>query len=202
MTPAPLYLLNDRYLHGLCDAGTRLLFKFRSGTHGLGRHRGREGKVECSVCGTECESVLWECPACSSCREGFRAKFKELIGDSFEQLSDIDKTAYVLGSELWEENFEDTLRLVKEFIVDVWEVKKQKLYGKYACPSHHQCQTLAGDVGPITGGGGLRVSRMCKLQDKGEFHIHVYGGNVHASDCGSAHYSGCVVNGISAKTAC
>ena len=52
----------------------------------------------------------------SSCREGFRTKFKELIGDSFEQLSDIDKTAYdhVLGSELWEENFEDTPTLVKE----------------------------------------------------------------------------------------
>ena len=84
-----------KYLHGLpvCDAGTRLLFKFRPGTHGLneelGRHRGREGKVECSICGAECESVvhvLWECPAYSLCREGFRAKFKELIGDSFEQL--------------------------------------------------------------------------------------------------------------------
>ena len=55
------------YLHGLYDAGTRLLFKFRSGTHGLneelGRHRGREGK---GICGAECESVvhvLWECPA-------------------------------------------------------------------------------------------------------------------------------------------
>ena len=39
-----------KYLHGVSDAGTRLLFKFRSGTHGLnayeelGRHRGREGK--------------------------------------------------------------------------------------------------------------------------------------------------------------
>ena len=36
------------YLHGVSDAGSRLLFKFRSGTHGLneelGRHRGREGK--------------------------------------------------------------------------------------------------------------------------------------------------------------
>ena len=29
-----------------------------------------------------------------------------------------------------------------------------------------------------------------------------YSGNVHASDCGSAHCSGCVVDGISAKTAC
>ena len=40
-----------KYLHGKCDAGSRLLFKFiiRSGTHGLnkelGRHRGREGKT-------------------------------------------------------------------------------------------------------------------------------------------------------------
>ena len=94
---------------------------------------------------------------------------------------------------------------MKEFIVDVWEVRKQKLYGEDACPSHHQCQTLAGYAGPVTGGGGLRVSRMGKLQDKGrldKFHVQVYSGNVHASDCGSAHCSGCVVNGISAKKAC
>ena len=49
--------------HGFCDAGTRLLFKFRSGMHGLneelGRHRGREDKVECSICGTECECGSW-----------------------------------------------------------------------------------------------------------------------------------------------
>ena len=36
------------------------MFKFRSGMHGLneelGKHRGREGKVECSICGAECES--------------------------------------------------------------------------------------------------------------------------------------------------
>ena len=48
-----------KYLHGLCDAGSRLLFKFRSGTHGLneelGRHRGRNsvgiegGKVRRNV---------------------------------------------------------------------------------------------------------------------------------------------------------
>ena len=62
-----------KYLHGVCDAGSRLLFKFRSGTHGLneefGRHRGREGKKECSLCGDVCENVshvLWECSAYSS----------------------------------------------------------------------------------------------------------------------------------------
>ena len=36
-------------------------------------------------------------------------------------------------------------------------------------------------------------------------YMYIYSGNVHASDCGSAHCSGCtiilyVVNGISAKT--
>ena len=42
--------------------------------------------------------VLWECPAytCSLRREVFKAKVKELIGDSFEQLSDIP-VAYVLA---------------------------------------------------------------------------------------------------------
>ena len=50
-----------KYLHGVCDAGSRLLFKFRSGTNvlneELGRHRGREDKMECSLCGDECENV-------------------------------------------------------------------------------------------------------------------------------------------------
>ena len=76
------------------------------------RHRGRDGKVECSICGAECESVVHVLCVqhISRVEKPFKAKFKELIGDSFEQLSDIDKTAYVLGSELWEENFEDMLR--------------------------------------------------------------------------------------------
>ena len=51
-----------KYLHSVSDAGTRLLFKFRSGTHGvneeLGRHRGREGKLECTLCGVECGSCV------------------------------------------------------------------------------------------------------------------------------------------------
>ena len=45
-------------MHGVADAGSRFLFKFRSGTREeLGRHRGREGNKECELCGNECESV-------------------------------------------------------------------------------------------------------------------------------------------------
>ena len=44
-----------KYLLGICDAGSPLLFKFRSGQHGLneelGGYRGREGKTDYSLCG-------------------------------------------------------------------------------------------------------------------------------------------------------
>ena len=50
----PKYLNGfKKYLHGRA-AGSRLMFKFRSGTHGLneelGRHKGREGMKECLLC--------------------------------------------------------------------------------------------------------------------------------------------------------
>ena len=56
------------FMHRVSDAGTRLLFKFRSGTHGLNeelcRHRGRNGRTECILCGDECEccTCFMECP--------------------------------------------------------------------------------------------------------------------------------------------
>ena len=39
-------------------------------------------------------------------------------------LSSVEKMSYVLGSELWEQNFKSLLSLVKEFMVNVWEVRK------------------------------------------------------------------------------
>ena len=95
-----------KYLHGVSDAGStcRLLFKFRSGTHGLneelGRHRGKEGKVECTLCGAECKSVvnvLWECPAYSNYRLTYVKKLQELLGDKYidlDSLNYLEKTSY------------------------------------------------------------------------------------------------------------
>ena len=114
------------------------LDSYLSGTHGLneelGRHRGREGKSECTLCGAECESmvhVLWECSAYSSIysRASFMLKLEELLGDryaDFELLNSVEKTSYILGSEHWEQNFKSLLSLVKEFIVNMWEVRKQQ----------------------------------------------------------------------------
>ena len=81
------------YLHGVSDAGSRLLFKFRSGPMGC---RGREGKVECTLCGAEGVSVvhvLWECLAY---RLTFLEKLQELLGDKyidFDSLNDLEKTS-------------------------------------------------------------------------------------------------------------
>ena len=38
----------------------------------------------------------------------------------------------MLGSELWEDDFSSLLSIVKEFIVDVWESRKLRLYGENA----------------------------------------------------------------------
>ena len=80
------------------------------------RHRGREGKSECVLCGAECESVvhvLWECSVYSTFVENGYAEF--------DKLNSIEKTAYVLGSELWEYDIDNLLSLVKEYVVaGVW----------------------------------------------------------------------------------
>ena len=69
------------------------LIKFRSCTNGLneelGRHRGREGKTDCCLCGAECENVsnvLWECSA-YSCH---RARFMKLLEDDYEYFESLD----------------------------------------------------------------------------------------------------------------
>ena len=46
----------ERYLHGPSEEGAGFSFRFRSGIHGLNeelaRHSDREGRVECTLCGT------------------------------------------------------------------------------------------------------------------------------------------------------
>ena len=56
----------------------------------------------------------------SSSRARFLSKLEELLGDRyihvcrFEVLNSVEETSCVLGSELWEQNFNN-----------VWEVRKQ-----------------------------------------------------------------------------
>ena len=78
----------------------------------------------------ECENVshvLCECSAYSSTRVCFIKKIQELLEDEyedFESLDEVEKSSYVLGSELLESKFDGLLSLVKEYIIDVWEIRK------------------------------------------------------------------------------
>ena len=183
-----------KYLRGVGDAGTRLLFKFRSGTHGLneelGRHRGREGRKECLLCDAECESVsrvLWDCPAYTSIRSAFMLELRRELGDRFEHFQSLDsfeKLSYVLGSEAWEEYSSGLLGLIKDFVLSVWEERKVRLYGKHTNVHQNDSWDLRG----VAGGDG-ELGCLCGKA-----------GTSHLCD-GSGHSSGCVVNGSNAMAA-
>ena len=84
---------------------------------------------------------------------------------------------------------------MKEFNVDVWEVRNSMVRTHALVIISVRPWLKMQGLSLGVGGSGFRVSKVGKLQDKGKlgkFHVHVYSGNVHASDCGSAHCSGCV----------
>ena len=84
------------------------------------------------LCGAECETVvhvLWECLVYSKIRGIFVVKLQELLGNryaEFDKINSIEKTAYILGSELWEYKFDNLLSLVKEYVVGVRNVRQTK----------------------------------------------------------------------------
>ena len=84
-----------------------ILFKLRSGTHGLMRnwvyrHRGRDGKCMCNLCSEDCESVdhsLWNCQRSAL----FLEHLKKTLGKEFEHFKSCDiagKSCFILGKEL------------------------------------------------------------------------------------------------------
>ena len=166
------------YLQGVGDPGTRLLFKFRSGTNGLneelGRHRGKNDDRQCKLCRGECESVvhvLWECPAYDSIRNNFMVELENLLGGRFGEFSTLEnfnKASFILGFENWNrDDFKALLKLVKSFVLLIWETRKKELYGDQDCVvSGCSCSC------PLTGG-------------------------LTSSAC----VCGCVVNGVSAMAA-
>ena len=87
---------------------------------------------------------------------------------------------FILGTELWESRYEEFLRLVKSFIIDIWELHKPKLYGS---------------------GTGLlqyrsRPGRDTTCQGKGKFG-KLGGGKSCSVVYGSAQSSGCEAHGPS-----
>ena len=65
------------------------------------------------------------------------------------------------------------LDLVKDYIVDIWELRKARLYDENLSVPQSQCQNASGELGDVGGGGRLRclhgkvdttISCMCWLR--------------------------------------
>ena len=99
----------------------------------------------------------------------------------------------MLGSELWESKFNGLLALVKEYIVDVWKIRKRKLYDSDSGSSlQFHSQSSPGEKrGKF--GQNCKFSQNVKFSQNGMFgqkcKVHL-DPNVSSS----AHDCGCVVN--------
>ena len=94
------------------DAGTRLLFKLRSRTHGLneelGRHRGREGKYcICVICVVRTVKVwvtFYGIAPFIQSHALFLEHLKTNLGNEFDHFKSCDiagKSHFILGTKLW-----------------------------------------------------------------------------------------------------
>ena len=111
----------------------------------------------------------------------------------------MEKSSYVLGSELWESKFDGLFGLVKEYIADVWEIRKQKLYDSNSGSSlqlHTQSPVERNGKFNQNGkfGQNSKFSQNHMFGQKGKVHL---GPNVSSF----AHDCGCVVNGGGAMAA-
>ena len=136
-----------------------------------------------------------------------------MLGDKFEHfqsLGSFEKASFVLGSELWEHKFHSTLDR-QSYILDVWELRKIRLYGNNPSIEQSQSEIAPGELQGVAGGGGGGGGWSCGETNTG---ISVCSSNVGSTllimyflcivcllSSGSAHSSGCVVNGSSAMSA-
>ena len=113
----------------------------------------------------------------------------------------MEKSSYVLGSELWESKFNGLFALVKEYIVEMWEIRKHKLYDSDSGSGlqlHTQSSTEErsgkfSQNGKFGQNGKFSQNGISVCQ-KGKVHL---GPNVNSS----AHNRGCMVNGSGAMAA-
>ena len=84
---------------------------------------------------------LWNCPVYSERRALFLEHLKNNLGNEFEHFKSCNiagKSHFILGTELWGSRYEELLRLVKSYIIDIWELRKSKLYGSGTGPLQYR----------------------------------------------------------------
>ena len=92
-----------------------------------------------------------KCPAYDSIRNNFMVELENLLGGRFGEFSTLDnfnKASFILGFENWNrDDFKALLKLVKSFVLLIWEARKKELYGDQDCVvSGCSCSC------PLTGG--------------------------------------------------
>ena len=140
----------------------------------------------CVICAVRTVKVwvtLWNCPVYSERRALFLEHLKNNLGNEFEYFKNCDiagKSHFILGTELWGSRYEELLRLVKSYIIDIWELRKSKLYGSGTGPLQYRS----------------RPGWDTTCQGKGKFGK--LGGEKSCIVYGSARSSECEVHGPSA----
>ena len=123
----------------------------------------------------------------------------------------MEKLSYVLGSELWESKFDGLLSLVKEYIIDMWEIRKHQLYDSDSGPGRqlHFRSSPGERNGKFSQNGKFgqngklghsctNVTKAKPYDSRVSYHAIVHLGlNVSSS----AHNCGCVVDGGNAMAA-
>ena len=106
----------------------------------------------------------------------------------------------MLGCELWMDNFNSTLALVKEYTIDLWEVRKVKLYGE-PCSLRPQSQSSAGDPRDGTVIGGQKRGKFGKFSHSGRLMGKLFTCIMDDSCKTGSAYTERVVNGRIARAA-
>ena len=133
----------EEYLNHVKGPSSRLLFKFRSGTHGLfeelGRHANRGRSQECPNCGAckeSVEHVLFECASYDSQRQIFLNHMKQILTQEtfevFNNSSIFNKAVFCLGEKqgmLINDDCSSWYNRVGDFLMSVGDRRKEILYG-------------------------------------------------------------------------
>ena len=126
----------------------------------------------------------------SSSRAEFLLELQEKLGNGFERFDSLDslgKLSFILGSELWEDHFDSLLALVKDYVINIWEMCK--LNGDDSSQILSSTKDLE-DVTWFEGHSGVGVCQ------GGEPNTQY--SSIRMNVCCSTYENGCVVDGTCA----